>query len=648
MPHPNELFPRMDWYRRENCVTCNDTTPTCNCSSSEKCILSSRWVCLSLSRQIKLTGLSRTCSQCPTIQCIAKSSSSGGSSVNVGAIAGPIVAALVIASLGLFWWMRRKRVSYNDDSLRSVLTKLQGRDLKRVEELAERARKAESAGFQLSPAGSPAPGSAHSRSSNPHDLPLPPPSATRRSPLPPAPVNAEYYDENGATIRVYSTNGTINADPNGDPFSDRQSISTMGSGGTANIIPIQWIPPSNSEDGLSKMATQPGRSAAARALDQARQNLFKPGAAPTRPARSPDLDLRLNPSSSFDPSVLESPNANTYRDSYLSGNSAAPSYFSGQSDLNIDAPKIVTSKQVQVGRLQQAEMVQFGGKNAQMMEVLGGSSSLRSTRDEDYPFDQHPAERGMGPAPGLSPSDASFRSGRTGEAVRTLTPTSRKFDEEERLESGSTSPGDLRFSMGSLAYRDSTSTMGTSRYLASAITVAVPTSGISPTLLTSTSTPNMANHEARASVVSSKSYADSVLGAFPMIPPDSHRPPLPPNASFIANSNSTIHTSVPHSTSVDTLDRALISRPPPSYRPPPPGPRPPSSARGSTAAELLREHREGEDGEFDEGEEENAGGRKKKRPETQASVADSLLGSFPFVPPNVDDLAGLPSPSQRS
>ncbi|KIR52963.1 hypothetical protein I315_04420 [Cryptococcus gattii Ru294] len=617
MSHPNELFPRMDWYRRENCVTCNDTTPTCNCSSSEKCILSSR-----------------TCSQCPTIQCIAKSSSSGGSSVNAGAIAGPIVGALVIASLGLFWWMRRKK----------------RRDLKRVEELAERARKAESAGFQLSPADPPAPVSAHSQPPNPHGLPLPPPSASRRSPLPPAPVNAEYYDENGATIRVYSTNGTINADPNGDPFSDRQSISTMGSGGTANIIPIQWIPPSNSEDGLSKIATRPGQSAAARALDQARQNLFKPGAAPTRPARSPDLDLRLNPPSSFDSKVLESSDTNAYRDSYLSGNSAAPSYFSGQSDLNIDAPKIVTSKQVQVGRLQQAEMVQFGGKSAQMMEVLGGSFVLESTQDGDYSFDQHPAERGIWPAPGLSPSDASFRSGRTGEAVRTLTPVSRKFDEEERLESGSTSPGDLRFSMGSLAYRDSTSTMDTSRYLTSAITVAVPTSGVSPTLLSTTSTPNTANPETRASVVSSKSYADSVLGAFPMIPPGSHHPPLPPNASFIANSNShphfnsTIHTSVPHSTSVDTLDRALISRPPPSYRPPPPGPRPPSSARGSTAADLLREQREKEDGEVDEREEGAEG--KKKRPETQASVADSLLGSFPFVPPNVDDLAGLPSPSQ--
>ena len=28
---------------------------------------------------------------------------------------------------------------------------------------------------------------------------------------------------------------------------------------------------------------------------------------------------------------------------------------------------------------------------------------------------------------------------------------------------------------------------------------------------------------------------------------------------------------------------------------------------------------------------------------TQASIADSFLGTFPFVPPNMDDLADLPS-----
>jgi hypothetical protein len=51
----------------------------------------------------------RTCSQCPTIVC-NKIASSSGSSINPGAIAGPVVAVLVIASCALFWWLRRKKV----------------------------------------------------------------------------------------------------------------------------------------------------------------------------------------------------------------------------------------------------------------------------------------------------------------------------------------------------------------------------------------------------------------------------------------------------------------------------------------------------------------------------------------------------------
>ncbi|WVQ84951.1 hypothetical protein IAT38_007115 [Cryptococcus sp. DSM 104549] len=641
------LAPRLDFERRDDCVSCDSTTPVCNCATGEKCVLTSR-----------------TCNQCAAIQCIKGSSSSSSSSVNAGVIAGPVVAVLVIASLGLFWWLRRKK----------------RRDLARVEELADRARKAESAGFQLSHPGSPAPGSARSRSTNSRNssLPLPPPSAARsggsRSPLPPAPVNAEYYDENGATIRVYSGNGgTIHADSRGaggaggaDPFSDRQSISTMGSGGTANIIPIQWIPPSKSEDALSRVAggqpaaqAQGGQTAAARALDEARQNLFKP----KRPARSPDMDLRLNPTtgistapSSFDPGALRSPaDAAGWRDSYLSGNSAAPSYWSGQSDVHLDAPKIVTSKQVQIGRYQQAEMVQFGGKSPQIVEMLG-KGKLSPVRDEENPFNslssvasssyaRHPAERGEEPAPGLSPSNASFQSGEA--TVRSLTPRSARFGEEERLGAaggegagGDGESGDLRFSMGSLAYRDSVSTMGTGRYLASAITTGLPApagnAGAAP-----------AGRE-RESVLSSKSFADSVLGAFPMIPPDSHhaRPPLPPNAEAIARERSESFSlglpprapggpagqgrgaSVPHSTSIDTLEH--VARPPPTAvaRPPPPGPRPASSVRGSTA----------EDAGAGAGE----AGAGKKRPETQASIADSFLGTFPFVPPNVDDLAEMP------
>jgi hypothetical protein len=433
--------------------------------------------------------------------------------------------------------------------------------LLRLEDLAQRARKAESAGFQLSNPTSPVPPSSHSasmRSYRASQLPQPPPSATRksqRSPLPPAPVNAEYYDENGANIRVYGGNGTINlGQGHRDPFADGQSISTTGSSNSTNIIPIQYIP-STSEEGVSQ---------AARKLDEARQNLFKPRHAPPRPARSPDLDLRLNP-----PHDSRSPVASEYapgriRDSYLSENSAAPSFLSGNSyDVYNDAPKIVTSKQIHVGRLQQAEVVQFGR--------AGDSSQQHLTTPQHL---------------GLS-SPATF-------GTRSLTPTSvKEFDDEmegiNSAEPTSAGSGDLRFSMGSLAYRDSVSTMGTGRYLAQPApsAVAPPRSG-------------ERGNGPRESVLSSKSYADSVLSAFPMIPPGQGGVPHLPASNL------------PQSTSVSTLDHAAmgmpLSKPPPAFRYPQQSRPPPQS-----------------------------------RPVTAMSVADSFLGTFPFVPPNMDDMAGLPS-----
>ena len=432
--------------------------------------------------------------------------------------------------------------------------------MQRLENLAQRARKAESAGFQLSNPTSPTPPSAHSasmRSYRASQLPQPPPSATRkfsRSPLPPAPVNAEYYDENGANIRVYGGNGTINLDQGRrDPFADGQSISTNGSNNSANVIPIQYIP-SQSEEGVSQ---------AARRLDEARQNLFKPRHAPPRPARSPDLDLRLD-----SPRDLRSPGPNEYatgkiRDSYLSENSAAPSFLSGNSyDVYNDAPKIVTSKQVHVGRLQQAEVVQFGRQ--------GEPSQQRLTTPHHLGFS----------------SPATF-------GTRSLTPTSeRGFDEMEGMtseEPTSAGSGDLRFSMGSLAYRDSVSTMGTGRYLAQSdpSAVAPPRFG-------------ERGDGPRESMFSTKSYADSVLSSFPMIPPGQGGVPHLPASNL------------PQSTSVSTLDHAAmgttLSKPPPSFRYPQHSRPPPQS-----------------------------------RPVTATSIADSFLGTFPFVPPNMDDMAGLPS-----
>lgn len=402
------------------------------------------------------------------------------------------------------------------------------------------------------------------RSFRASQLPQPPPSASKRSarsPLPPAPVNAEYYDENGANIRVYGGNGTINLDPkHPDPFADGKSISTNGSSThSTNIIPIQYIPPSRSEEGISQ---------AARTLDEARQNLFKPKPAPQRPARSPDLDLRLNPPSRD----LRSPGADfqpgRIRESFLSENSGAPSFLSGNSyDVYNDAPKIVTSKQVHVGRLQQAEVVQFGRNPSGGLDQSGGDPFNNAL---DVPR-QRQHELGLA-------SPATFGS-------RSLTPTStREYDNgmEEGLEEPATgASGDLRFSMGSLQYRDSVSTMGTDRYLARPDSFAVPP-------------PRGQFDGPRESMFSTKSYADSVLSGFPMIPPNqAHNIPAVPSSS------------IPQSTSIATLDHASApsSRPPPSFRQP-------KAAQAESRT---------------------------------VSMADSFLGSFPFVPPNMDDLAELPS-----
>ncbi|WRT68086.1 uncharacterized protein IL334_005061 [Kwoniella shivajii] len=597
--HKLNISPRLDSWKRDGCVSCDESTPQCNCSTGEKCILTSR-----------------TCNQCAAIQCI-KSASSSSKGVNPGAIAGPVVAVLVIASLGLFWWLRRKK----------------RRDLARLEALAARARKAESAGFHLSQPPSPQPGSAHSHSTHSRNsLPQPPPSAARaRSPLPPAPVNAEYYDDHGATIRVYNTSrGTIDLDKNnsGDPFSDRQSISTMGSGGTANIIPIQYIPPSNSDEALSKILPVSSngngngngisnQGAAARALDEARRNLLHP----IRPARAPGLDLRLNPpsSNSNHEGGLSPPTAFTHdrrspigtggsssqcRDSYLSGNSAAPSYWSGQSDVHLDAPKIVTSKQVQIGRLQQAEVVQFGKPS---MERLGGGGQLSPIKDENIhpnPFQQQQQSSLLSPA-------GTFQSGSA--TMRTLTPSShsnsRTFDDDDEeglrsSEPSSAGPGDLRFSMGSL---NSVSTMGTGRYLAS--TTSPNFDRLPPPPLTSNNRTN--------SIGSSRSFADSVLGAFPMIPPNSE-------ASSAAR---IIGQTLPQSTSTTTLEHVAVSS---SSHPPRPA--------------SQKQHQRPYHGQNQSTDDmEDIIPERKKRPDTQASVADSFLGSFPFLPPNREDLAGLPT-----
>ena len=329
-------------------------------------------------------------------------------------------------------------------------------------------------------------------------------------------------------------------------------------------------------------------SIAARTLDEARQNLFKPRAGvPQRPARSPDLDLRLHApgGGSGSEALGVYDHQRIPRDSYLSDNSAAPSFFSGTSyELFNDAPKIITSKQVHVGRLQQAEVLQLG-RRENALSPNGQVDAYTAQAHAQAQAQAQAQEERIHGSPGTF-------------GVRSLTPASiRSYDTgpEESLESevpSTTGSNDLRFSMGSLAYRDSVSTMGTGRYLAR--DSAAGAIG------------NRMLDGPRESMVSTKSNADSFLSAFPMIPPGQGGvPPVPTSSLPISTSMATLdHAAAPASASAT----ASVARPPTSFKAPA-GAKIPSQDPGSQ----------------------------------RTSVADSFLGTFPFVPPNMDDLAELPS-----
>lgn len=618
---------------------------------------------------------------------------------------------------------------------------VQRRDLARLEQLAERARKAESAGFALtSHPGSPGPGSARSARSNrsrasnlhlgPHSAGVNPPlhSATSdrkhrspRSPLPPAAIQAEYFDSTGDKVRIYAGNGTINLDPAhpdnggaGDPFADNQSVSTRGSGGTGqsggtNIIPIQYVSssgevqsPGQDRDG-SGMQTQAQAQAqthAARTLNEARENLFRAGpGVPQRPARAPGLDLRLNANTDKDRQAdldkERSPQAHLAghsRESFLSGTSGAPSFLSGYTaDLHLDAPKIITSKQVQIGRLQQAEVVHFGGGGGgggpgtagltpgygSGSEVVLGNSKLSPVAYGGY------AQGGFVEGQPISPALSAVRTPRTaGDGTgsgsnggRQLTP-SRQFDDADNdvedvgpAEDQLPSPGDLRFSMGSLAYRDSVSTMGTSRYLAGNPSTGIglgnpalsplPGNGAQGQPYSPPQPPRagFSRGNERESMMSARSDS-SGLSAFPMIPPGAEHVQMHLRDHSLGQGHGHGHGhghgrtgGIPQSTSVSTLDHAQFgtvrpdlsnsasasaSVPPPTAgltgkaQPPSSFRLPPASTRSSGTTGTTEDIK-------------SSPSTSQKRPDTTVSVADSFLGSFPFVPPNMEDMADMPA-----
>lgn len=274
--------------------------------------------------------------------------------------------------------------------------------------------------------------------------------------------------------------------------------------------------------------------------------------------------------------------AGSSRDSFRSGISVTPSFLSGATaDLHLDVPKIMTRQAVQVGRLQAAEMVQFGVPQAVTFgagqQATTNEASSGSTTGSD-PFTEKHAEM-LDPAMGAGTFGVSGvphpHSG--GDAAHSSTSLgSRAFDDEGNV--SQPSPTDLRFSMGSLAYdRASVSTQGTthrSHFLSPSDQPPVPSL---PAGYDRTRFQSMSSYKSTGN--------DSLLGSFPMIPP----------ASRSANASNT-------------------------DLPTQPGAAPPPTAFKSTTGA-------------------GAGTAPGGRPLTATSahsLADSFLGRFPFVPPNVD------------
>lgn len=503
---------------------------------------------------------SRTCTACPKIQCNAKvsttaSSSSGG--VNAGIVAGPIVAVLLLAALSVgMWWLWKRRKAQDMKALDNYEKRMTGQASRRTHQSGQ-------THSTLSPLPDLGPRTGMPFLSN---------SASGEFPRDVRPSMDTFAAHGtGVNRRVYEGDGDIDLSRSrgtgDDPFDDRRSVATdQLSFGSTNVIPIAYVPPEE-----RKEETRQKQMTAGEKLDAARRALGVLGR-PNRPARSPDLDLRLKPTAGIHQALgpkesvetlgASAPTSFPYSSSRASVLTArtdasfAPSFSSAQSAF--EAPQIVTRRDVQTGVVQQAAVVDLNtptnanwGRNLTAIDTrtVGGSTSERSpdpslnsamsrvsgsglsTRSD--PFSDLKGDRG---------SNATF-----GRMMMAGSSQGHELDDEDtqgNVYDGQGSVSDLRFSMGTLTggVRDSVASNVTGLSVGQVKFVEAkrvnlgpsrlaPPGGVSPP--TAYSEPS--GNAPRDSIMSGRSDADSFLNA--IIPPRAHyssmttQSPLPTDMS---------------------------------------------------------------------------------------------------------------------
>lgn len=278
--------------------------------------------------------INRDCNTCGTFKCEPKtdalgsgSSSTSKAGASKGALAGAIVGIIIFLSLalGLFLWYRRKQ--------RAAKSKEEG--VKEVPAAAEDVLK------------------------------RPDPSEKMQAPQSPTSNLRVYSSHSSTTIDLDpdSQNGSVQQSQQGsqrtsNPFTDTHSIQTAITEGT-NVIPIALVRPDNS----SSLPAPPG--------------------SPSRPARSPELNLD-HANVSMD--TLRTPDRQ-YADSQISGISGRDRRQSYQtnasfsSDFLYEAPMIVTGSSAvrQVLGVSKAEVISAPGSVNSGSDLLRAPSLARPT-----------------------------------------------------------------------------------------------------------------------------------------------------------------------------------------------------------------------------------------------------------------------------
>ncbi|KDQ17297.1 hypothetical protein BOTBODRAFT_42971 [Botryobasidium botryosum FD-172 SS1] len=338
-PHPSQARMAMDRrsFSPRQCIQCPPAQPVCPAQCVAGCDL-----------------IAQTCSQCPTMRCTAApDSSDSGGGISKGALAGVIVGCLILFAAGvlLFIYLRRRAQAAIVTTREKALATIAGS--------APNSSSAAKSGFAANTVGitnTVVPGGA-----------LPPPDLGEKNSASSPPATASSAGGGAGGGQLY-THANHDLDPETglvthNPFTDAATISTTDTG--SNVIPIHYVPPG------ARSPTSP--------------------MAPSRPERSPDLNLRLAPhpnaphdsfASSLQPPHLSSPYAESQR-SGATGHSWASTLSTGSS-IMYDSPTIVNAtqgvvRQVVLG-VGKAEVVRVpsSGKRS-IPEKLGGGTNKSSS-----------------------------------------------------------------------------------------------------------------------------------------------------------------------------------------------------------------------------------------------------------------------------